>query len=47
MRREGHVARIGGKRNVYKFLARKPEGYRSLGRLRRGWTIILKWFAEK
>jgi hypothetical protein len=32
MRWEGHVARIGGKRNAYKILVGKPEGKRPLGR---------------
>jgi hypothetical protein len=27
-------------RNAYKFLARKPEGKKSLGRLRHRWEII-------
>jgi hypothetical protein len=31
----GHVARKGEKRNVYRLLAGKPEGKRSLGRPRR------------
>jgi hypothetical protein len=35
MRWAGHVVRMGGKRNVYKLLVRKPEGKRPLGRPRR------------
>jgi hypothetical protein len=34
MRWEGHVARIGEKRNAYKILVGKPEGKRTLGRPR-------------
>jgi ribosomal protein L10 len=30
-----HVARMGEKRNVYRILVGKPEGKRTLGRLRR------------
>jgi hypothetical protein len=33
----GHAARLGGKRNAYKYLVAKPEGKRTLGRLRRRW----------
>jgi hypothetical protein len=38
----GHVARIGEKRNVYRFLAGKPEGKRPLGRPRRRWINNIK-----
>jgi hypothetical protein len=38
MRREGHVARMGAKRNVYRLLVGKPEGKRPLGRTRRRWV---------
>jgi PAS domain-containing protein len=38
MRWAGHVARVGEKRNVYRFLVRKPEGRRPLGRPRRRWV---------
>jgi hypothetical protein len=34
---EGHVARIGEERKVYKFWVGKPEGKRPLGRPRLGW----------
>jgi hypothetical protein len=34
MRWEGHVARIGEKRNAYRILVRKPEGKIPLGRPR-------------
>jgi hypothetical protein len=37
MRWAGHVARIGETRDVYRVLVRKPEGKRTLGRLRRRW----------
>jgi hypothetical protein len=32
MRWEGHVARMGEKRDVYRILVGKPEGKRPLGR---------------
>jgi hypothetical protein len=35
MRRAGHVARMGEKRNAYRLLVGKPEGKRPLGRPRR------------
>jgi hypothetical protein len=35
MRWEGHVARMGEKRNAYRLLVGKPEGNRPLGRPRR------------
>jgi hypothetical protein len=34
----GHVARMGGKRNVYRLLVGKPEGRRPLGRPRCRWV---------
>jgi hypothetical protein len=37
MRWEGHVARMGWKRNAYRLLVGKPEGKRPLGRPRRRW----------
>jgi hypothetical protein len=37
MRFAGHVARIGEKRNTYRFLVGKPEGRRPLGKPRRRW----------
>jgi hypothetical protein len=42
MRWAGHVARIGGKRNVYVLLVRKPEGKRPLGRPRPSWIGNIK-----
>ena len=38
MRWAGHVARMGEKRGVYRFLLGKPEGRRPLGRPRRRWV---------
>jgi hypothetical protein len=38
MRRAGHVARMGEKRNSYRLLVGKPEGKRPLGRPRRRWV---------
>jgi hypothetical protein len=37
MRWEGHVARMGEERKVYKVLVGKPKGKRPLGRPRRRW----------
>ena len=37
MRWVGHVARMGDRRGVYRFLIGKPEGKRPLGRPRRRW----------
>jgi hypothetical protein len=34
---EGHVARMGEGRNVYRVLVGKPEGKRPIERLRRRW----------
>jgi hypothetical protein len=42
MRRAGHVAQIGEKRNAYRILVGKPEGKRLLGRLRRRWMENMK-----
>jgi hypothetical protein len=38
MRWEGHVARMGEKRNAYRLFVGNPEGKRPLGRLRRSWV---------
>jgi hypothetical protein len=38
----GHVARMGGKRNAYRLLVRKPEAKRPLGRAKRRWVDIIK-----
>jgi hypothetical protein len=37
MRWAGHVARMGGGRNLYRVLVGKPEGKRPLERPRRRW----------
>jgi hypothetical protein len=37
MRWVGHVARMGEKKNAYRFLVEKPEGNRTLRRPRRKW----------
>jgi ribosomal protein L24E len=42
MRWAGHVARMGKKRNVYRFLVGKQEGKRPLGRPRRRWIDNIK-----
>jgi hypothetical protein len=42
MRRAGHVARKGVKRNVYRLLVGNPEGKRPLGRPRRRWVDNIK-----
>jgi hypothetical protein len=42
MRRAGHVARMGEKRNAYRILVAKPEGKRPLGRPRRRWVDNIK-----
>jgi hypothetical protein len=38
MKWEGHVARMGEKRNAYRLLVEKPEGKRPQGRPRR-WCV--------
>jgi hypothetical protein len=42
MRWEGHVARMGEGRGVYRFLVGRPEGKRPLGRPRRRWEDNIK-----
>ena len=42
MRWTGHVARVGGRRGVYRVLVGKPEGKRPLGRPRRRWEGNIK-----
>jgi hypothetical protein len=42
MRRAGHVARMGEKRNAYRILVGNPEGKRPLGRPRRRWVDNIK-----
>jgi hypothetical protein len=42
IRRAGHVARMGEKRNVYRLMVGKPEGKRPLGRPRHRWIDNIK-----
>jgi hypothetical protein len=42
MRWAGHVAGMGAKRNAYGILVGKPQGKRTLGRLRRRWDNIVR-----
>jgi hypothetical protein len=42
MRWEGHVARMGEDRDVYRVLVGKPEGERPLGKPRRRWEDNIK-----
>jgi hypothetical protein len=42
IRWEGHVARMGEGRGVYRALVGRPEGKRPLGRPRRGWKDNIK-----
>jgi hypothetical protein len=42
MKWAGHVARMGEKRNAYRFLVGKPEGKRPRGRPRRRWVDNIK-----
>jgi hypothetical protein len=42
LRWEGHVARMGERRNAYRLLVGKTEGKRPLGRPRRGWIDNIK-----
>jgi hypothetical protein len=39
---DGHVARMGEKRNTYRILVGNPEGKRPLGRPRRRWVDNIK-----
>jgi len=42
IRKAGHVARMGEKRGVYRYLVGTPEGKRSLGRPRLRWEDNIK-----
>jgi hypothetical protein len=42
VRRVGHVARMGEKRNAYRIFVGKSEGMRPLGRPRRRWENNIK-----
>jgi hypothetical protein len=44
MRWEGHVARMGEKRNAYRLFVGKPEGKRPLGRPRRRWVDDIRMY---
>jgi hypothetical protein len=46
LRRAGHVARMGEKRNAYRILVRKPEGKRPLGTPIHMWVNIKMNFRE-
>jgi hypothetical protein len=43
----GHVARMREKRNAYRLLMGKPEGWRPLGRPRRKWKDNVKMNLEE
>jgi len=43
----GTCSTYGERRVVYRVLVRKPEGKRSLGRLRSRWRKILRWIFRK
>jgi hypothetical protein len=47
MRWEGHVARMGEKRNANSLLVGKPEGKRPLGRPRRRWVDNIRMDLEE
>jgi hypothetical protein len=47
MRRLGHVAQMGEKRNAYRLLVGKSERKRLLGRRRYRWLIILRWILKR
>ena len=42
MRKAGHVARKGERRDIYRVMVGKPEGKRPLGRPRRRWEDNIK-----
>jgi hypothetical protein len=42
----GHVARMGERRGVYRFLVGKPEGKQPLGRPRRRWEDNIKMYIQ-
>jgi hypothetical protein len=42
MRRAGHIARMGEKRNAYRILVGKPEQKRPLGSPRRRWIVKVR-----
>jgi len=47
MRWEGHIARMGERRGVYRVLVGKPVGKRPLGKPRRTWEDNIKMNLQK
>jgi hypothetical protein len=47
MRRAGHVARKGERRNAYRLLVGKPDRKRPLGRPGRRWVDNIGWILER
>jgi hypothetical protein len=47
MRWAGYAARIVERRGEYRAFVGKPEGKRSLGRIKRRWVITLRWISRK
>jgi len=47
MNKEGRVAHTGDGEGVYNVLLTRPEGKRTLGRLRTDGNTILKWIFKK
>ena len=47
MRWNGHVARMGEEKGVYRVLVGKPEGKRPLGRSRRRWVDNIRMDLQK
>jgi hypothetical protein len=47
MRRAGHVAQMGEKRNAYRILVGKPEGKRPLEDQDVGGWTVLKWILDR
>jgi hypothetical protein len=43
----GHVARMGDRRGVYRFLVRKPEGKNHLGDPGVDGRILLRWIFKE
>jgi hypothetical protein len=43
----GHVARVGKRRGVYRFLVGKHEGKRPLGRPRRRWEDNIEMYIQE
>jgi hypothetical protein len=47
MRRAGHMAQMGAKRNACRILVGKPEGKRPLERPRHRWVVNIKMDLRK